>query len=201
MPAASAAMCPTLQTSTGSRRVVRLEAGTIEVLFANAGGGSFVPLGDITEEHYERTFATNVKGTLFTVQKALPFLRDGASVILTGSTTGTPAFSVYSANKAEIRSFARCWILDLASRRIRVNVLVPGVTASPDGTVWPSRRNRTGRCKWCRAPPHRWDASALRTRRQVRRCLSRRTRAASSTAASYSWTAVPLRSEYQFICT
>jgi len=114
--------------------VVRLEAGTIDVLFANAGGGSFVPLGDITEEHYERTFATNVKGTLFTVQKALPFLRDGASVILTGSTaatTGTPAFSVYSASKAAIRSFVRCWILDLASRRIRVNVLVPGATATP----------------------------------------------------------------------
>ena len=109
-------------------------AGAIDILFANAGGGEFSPLGQITEEHYERTFATNVRGTLFTVQKALPLLKDGASVILTGSTTGTtgvPAFSVYSASKAAVRNFARGWILDLAPRRIRVNVLVPGSTATP----------------------------------------------------------------------
>lgn len=114
--------------------VVRREAGTLDVVFANAGGGEFMSLADITEEHYERTFATNVRGTLFTVQKALPLLRDGGSIILTGSTaasTGTPAFSVYSATKAAIRSFARGWILDLASRKIRVNVLVPGATATP----------------------------------------------------------------------
>jgi NAD(P)-dependent dehydrogenase (short-subunit alcohol dehydrogenase family) len=114
--------------------VVRQEAGVIDILFANAGGGEFLPLQEITEEHYDRTFATNVKGTLFTVQKALPLLRDGASIILTGSTagvTGTPAFSVYSASKAAIRSFARSWILDLAPRRIRVNVLAPGATATP----------------------------------------------------------------------
>ncbi len=115
-------------------RVVREEAGRIDVLLANAGGGELMPLADITEEHYERTFATNVKGTLFTVQKALPLLRDGASVILTGSTTGTtggPSFSVYSASKAAIRNFARSWIQDLAPRRIRVNVLVPGATSTP----------------------------------------------------------------------
>ena len=114
--------------------IVREEAGAIDVLLANAGGGEFMPLSDITEEHYDRTFATNVKGTLFTVQKALPLLRDGASVILTGSTTvttGGPAFSVYSASKAAIRNFARSWIQDLAPRRIRVNVLVPGATATP----------------------------------------------------------------------
>jgi len=114
--------------------VVRQEAGVIDVLFANAGGGEFMALGGITESHYERTFATNVKGTLFTVQKALPLLRDGGSIILTGSTaatTGTPAFSVYSASKAAIRSFARTWILDLAPRRIRVNVLAPGATSTP----------------------------------------------------------------------
>ncbi len=96
--------------------VVREEAGRIDVLFANAGGGEFAALPDITEEHYERTFATNVKGTLFTVQKALPLLVDGASVILTGSTTGEtggPSFSVYSASKAAIRNFARSWIQDL----------------------------------------------------------------------------------------
>jgi NAD(P)-dependent dehydrogenase (short-subunit alcohol dehydrogenase family) len=114
--------------------IVRQEAGAIDVLLCNAGGGEFTSLQDITEEHYERTFSINVKGTLFTVQKALPLLRDGASVILTGSTaavTGIPAFSVYSASKAAIRSFARSWILDLAPRRIRVNVLAPGSTSTP----------------------------------------------------------------------
>ena len=110
------------------------EVGHIDVLFANAGGGSFVPLGEITEEHFDTTFDINVKGTLFTVQKALPLLKDGASVILTGSTaasTGIPAFSVYCASKAAIRSFARTWILDLAPRKIRVNVLAPGDTSTP----------------------------------------------------------------------
>lgn len=113
---------------------VRQDAGRIDILFANAGGGEFAALSEITEDHYERTFATNVKGTLFTVQKALPLLVDGASVILTGSTaasTGSPAFSVYGASKAAIRTFARNWILDLAPRRIRVNVLVPGATSTP----------------------------------------------------------------------
>ncbi len=114
--------------------VVLDEAGPIDVLLANAGGGDFAALADITEAHYDRIFDTNVKGTLFTVQKALPLLVDGASVILTGSTaavTGAPAFSVYSASKAAVRSFARSWILDLAPRRIRVNVLVPGATSTP----------------------------------------------------------------------
>lgn len=114
--------------------VVRAEAGLIDVLFANAGGGEFMSLEAITEEHFDRTFRTNVKGTLFTVQKALPLIRDGGSIILTGSTaatTGTPAFSVYSASKAAVRNFARCWILDLAPRKIRVNILVPGATSTP----------------------------------------------------------------------
>ena len=114
--------------------VVREEAGRIDVLFANAGGGEFMPLADITEEHFDRTFATNVKGTLFTVQKALPLLPDGASVILTGSANGNKggaSFSVYSATKAAIRNFARSWAQDLAPRRIRVNVLVPGATSTP----------------------------------------------------------------------
>jgi NAD(P)-dependent dehydrogenase (short-subunit alcohol dehydrogenase family) len=103
----------------------------IDVLFANAGGGEMVALGAITEEHYQRTFDTNVKGVLFTVQKALPLLKDGASIILTSSTTsisGTPAFSVYSATKAAIRNFARNWMLDLKDRHIRVNAISPGVT-------------------------------------------------------------------------
>ena len=114
--------------------VVKDEAGTIDVLFANAGGGEFAALGAISEDHFDRTFDVNVKGTLFTVQKALPLLKDGGSIILTGSTagtTGTPAFSVYSASKAAIRNFARSWILDLAPRKIRVNVLAPGATSTP----------------------------------------------------------------------
>lgn len=114
--------------------VVKEEAGAIDILFANAGLGDFAPLGEITEDHFDRTFAVNVKGTLFTVQKALALLRDGGSIILTGSTaasTGIPAFSLYSASKAAIRSFARGWILDLAPRKIRVNVLAPGATSTP----------------------------------------------------------------------
>ncbi|VWX55064.1 SDR family NAD(P)-dependent oxidoreductase [Novosphingobium sp. 9U] len=110
---------------------VQQQHGHIDVLFANAGGGELAPLGAISEEHYQQTFDTNVKGVLFTVQKALPLLRDGGSVILTASTTsisGTPAFSVYSATKAAVRSFARNWILDLKDRRIRVNAISPGVT-------------------------------------------------------------------------
>ncbi|WP_088344815.1 MULTISPECIES: SDR family oxidoreductase [Rhodomicrobium] len=103
----------------------------IDVLFANAGGGEMVPLGAISEEHYQSTFDTNVKGVLFTVQKALPPLKDGASIILTSSTTsisGTPGFSVYSATKAAVRNFARNWMLDLKDRHIRVNAVSPGVT-------------------------------------------------------------------------
>jgi len=110
---------------------VQQKHAQIDVLFANAGGGEMVALGAITEEHYQRTFDTNVKGVLFTVQKALPLLKDGASVILTSSTTsisGTPAFSVYSATKAAVRNFARNWMLDLKDRHIRVNAISPGVT-------------------------------------------------------------------------
>ena len=110
---------------------VREQHSQIDVVFANAGGGTMVPLGAITEEEYQTTFDTNVKGVLFTVQKALPLLKDGASIILTGSTTsisGTPAFSVYSATKAAVRNFARNWILDLKDRHIRVNTISPGVT-------------------------------------------------------------------------
>jgi NAD(P)-dependent dehydrogenase (short-subunit alcohol dehydrogenase family) len=114
--------------------VVQQRHAQIDVVFANAGGGEFGALGAITEEHYQSTFDTNVKGVLFTVQKALPLLRDGGSVVLTSSTTsiqGTPAFSVYSATKAAIRSFARNWILDLKDRHIRVNAISPGVTETP----------------------------------------------------------------------
>jgi NAD(P)-dependent dehydrogenase (short-subunit alcohol dehydrogenase family) len=110
------------------------QAGRLDILFANAGGGDMVTLGAITEEHFDRIFATNVRGVLFTVQKALPLLVDGASVILTGSTVsiqGTANFSVYSASKAAVRNFARSWALDLKERRIRVNVVSPGPIRTP----------------------------------------------------------------------
>lgn len=113
---------------------IRAERGHLDVLFANAGGGSMLPLGAITEEQYDDTFNRNVKGVLFTVQKSLPLLAKGASVILTGSTAGsagTPAFSVYSASKAAVRAFVRSWILDLKDRNVRVNTLSPGATRTP----------------------------------------------------------------------
>jgi NAD(P)-dependent dehydrogenase (short-subunit alcohol dehydrogenase family) len=113
---------------------VQTRASQIDILVANAGGGEFAPLGAITEAHFDRTFAINVKGALFTVQKALPLLRDGASIILTSSTAtvrAIPAFSVYAATKAAIRNFARHWILDLKDRHIRVNAISPGPTATP----------------------------------------------------------------------
>lgn len=113
---------------------VKREKGQLDIVVANAGGGDLVPLGEITEAQFDKTFGINVKGTLFTVQKALPLLRDGGSVILTTSIVGTkgmPSFSVYSATKAAIRSFARTWTADLKPRQIRVNALAPGPIATP----------------------------------------------------------------------
>lgn len=113
---------------------VKKEAGRIDVLFANAGGGDMKPLGEITEAQYEDIFGRNVKGVLFTVQKALPLMAAGTSIILTGSTAsivGSPAFSVYGASKAAIRSLVRHWALDLKAHKIRINVLSPGPTQTP----------------------------------------------------------------------
>jgi len=113
---------------------IAAEEPRLDILVANAGAGRFLPLGAITEEHFDTTFDLNVKGVLFTVQKALPLLRDGGSIVLVSSVTGskgTPAFSVYSASKAAVRAFARSWILDLKTRGIRVNVLSPGPTETP----------------------------------------------------------------------
>ncbi|MEH2419883.1 MAG: SDR family oxidoreductase [Nostoc sp.] len=114
--------------------IIKQEQGHLDIIFANAGGGQIAPLGAITEEHFDKTFNINVKGLLFTVQKALPLLPEGASIILNASTTsikGTPAFSVYSATKAAVRSFARNWILDLRERKIRVNAISPSVVPTP----------------------------------------------------------------------
>jgi len=113
---------------------VRAESGRIDVLFANAGGGSLLPLGQITEEQVDDTLDSNVKGVIFTVQKALPLMDHGGSIILTGSTAGsrgTPAFSVYSASKAALRNLARSWALDLKGTGIRINVVSPGPIHTP----------------------------------------------------------------------
>lgn len=113
---------------------VKAEKGHVDIIFANAGIGGMNPLGSIPEHQFDKVFDVNVKGTLFTVQKALQLMRTGSSIILTGSTTGsmgTAALSVYSATKAAIRNFARSWALDLKGTGIRVNVLSPGATATP----------------------------------------------------------------------
>ncbi len=113
---------------------IKSEKGHLDIVFANAGVGDMLPLGEITEDHFDRTFDINVRGTLFTVQKALPLLRDGASIILTGSIAGVkgiPAFGVYSASKAALRSFVRTWTLELKDRKIRSNVISPGTIKTP----------------------------------------------------------------------
>lgn len=113
---------------------VRREKGKIDVLFASAGRGELAKLDEVTEEHFDTTFDLNVRGTLFTVQKALPLFNDNGSIFLNGSIAsikGFPAFGVYSASKAAVRSFARTWLLELKERRIRVNILSPGTIDTP----------------------------------------------------------------------
>jgi NAD(P)-dependent dehydrogenase (short-subunit alcohol dehydrogenase family) len=113
---------------------VKQQQGRLDVLFANAGVPAMAPLGSISEEHFDKAFHINVKGLLFTVQKALPLFTDGGSIILNASiaaSKGTEAFSVYSATKAAVRSFARCWTTDLRHRQIRVNVISPGPIETP----------------------------------------------------------------------
>jgi NAD(P)-dependent dehydrogenase (short-subunit alcohol dehydrogenase family) len=113
---------------------VKKQKGKLDIVFANAGTGSFAPLGKISEEHFDKQFGVNVKGLLFTVQKALPLLQEGASIVLNASivsATGSPAFSVYSATKAAVRSFARTWSVDLKERKIRVNAISPGIIPTP----------------------------------------------------------------------
>jgi NAD(P)-dependent dehydrogenase (short-subunit alcohol dehydrogenase family) len=113
---------------------VKTKKGRIDILFANAGLGEFAALGSITEAHFDKTFDVNVKGTLFTVQKALPLMPIGSSVIINASVAsvkGLPAFGVYAATKAALRSFARSWAVDLKDRQIRVNVVSPGTIPTP----------------------------------------------------------------------
>jgi len=113
---------------------IKREKGKLDIVFANAGTAAFASLGNITEEHFDSIFDINVKGLLFTVQKALPLMPDGASIILNASivaSKGSPQWSVYSATKAAVRSFARTWTTDLKDRRIRVNAVSPGFTDTP----------------------------------------------------------------------
>ena len=114
--------------------IVKREKGRIDILYASAGWGEGAMLGDITEDHFDATFGLNTRGTLFTVQKALPLINDGGSIVMTGSTAsikGFPSFSVYAASKAALHAFARGWLNELKGRNIRVNVLSPGPTATP----------------------------------------------------------------------
>ena len=113
---------------------VQQQKGKVDIIFANAGLGHVAPFGQITEEHFDRQFDVNVKGLLFTVQKALPLLQDGGSIVLNASIVsikGNPALSVYSATKAAVRSFARTWAVDLRDRKIRVNAVSPGIVPTP----------------------------------------------------------------------
>jgi len=114
--------------------VVKREKGKIDILFASAGTGEMARIGEVTEESFDKTFNLNVRGTLFTIQKALPLFNDGGSIFMNGSIAGSkgfPKFSVYSASKAAVRSFARTWLVDLKDRNIRVNVLSPGTIDTP----------------------------------------------------------------------
>ncbi len=114
--------------------MVKQQKGKVDIVFANAGAGGIVPLGQITEEHFDRIFDVNVKGLVFTVQGALPMMPDGGTIVLNASIVskmGMPALSVYSATKAAVRSFARTWAVDLKERRIRVNAVSPGVIPTP----------------------------------------------------------------------
>lgn len=113
---------------------VRQEKGAIDVLWTSAGTGEARGLGEITEEHFDATFGLNARGTLFTVQKALPLVKDGGSIFMTGSMAsvkGFPAWSVYAGSKAVLQAYARVWLSELKDRRIRVNVLTPGQIATP----------------------------------------------------------------------
>jgi len=113
---------------------IRQEKGSIDILWASAGGGTPASVGDVTEEQFDAAFAVNARGTFFTVQKALPLMNDGGSIILTGSNAsvrGYPSWSVYAGSKATLSAYARVWVAELRYRRIRTNVIIPGSVVSP----------------------------------------------------------------------
>ena len=147
----------------------------LDVLFANAGGGSFTPLDKLTPDDFDKTFDINVRRTVFTVQKALPVLNPGASIIITGSTSaskGIVAFGVYAASKAALSSFARTWAAELSERGIRVNTVIPGPTDTPqDCGVWPHIRTRrpSSSSRW---PPVSRSAGSAPPTRSRTRCSS-----------------------------
>jgi len=157
--------------------------GKIDVLVANAGTGEFAPLAGLTEEHFDKLFDLNVKGTLFTVQKALTLMNDGGSIILIGSVAsvkGTSAFGTYGATKAAVRNLVRTWTMELKDRRIRSNVLSPGPIKTP---LWKdSHRNPSPR--WW--PPFRWDAWESRTKSPRQRFSWPQTIQVSSRASNCS---------------
>ena len=164
---------------------VKREKGKIDILFASAGKGEPLPLGQITEEHFDAAFDLNVRGTLFTVQKALPLFNDGASIIMTGSNAsakGFPGFGVYAASKLALRSFARTWVNELKDRKIRVNLLVPGLLPHRCRKKFSPRKRGNFSNPSSRAA--RW-ANLTKSRRS--QCFLPPTTPATSMAWSCSW--------------
>ena len=160
--------------------------GKIDVLVANAGIGEFAPLASLTEEHFDKLFDLNVKGTLFTVQKALTLMNDGGSIVLIGSVAsvkGTPAFGTYGATKAAVRNLVRTWTMELKDRRIRANVLSP-VRSRRRWLICNHRKPLRGS-----RPPFRWVAWENRTKLPRQPCSWPRTIPALSRASNCSSTA------------
>lgn len=178
---------------------VKSEHGRLDVLVVNAGGGSMLPLGQITEEQVDDTFSRNVKAVIFTVQKALPLLGHGSSVVLTGSTAGTEgtaAFSVYSASKAAVRNLARSWALDLKGTGIRVNVVSPGATRTPASLNWLAATRNSSRVSSIISLRVSRSAGSASPRRSLRPpCSLPPTTQASSTAPNSSPTVARPKSD------
>jgi NAD(P)-dependent dehydrogenase (short-subunit alcohol dehydrogenase family) len=176
---------------------MKQEKGKLDIVFANAGTARYARLGEITEELYDTIFDINVKGVLFTVQKALPLLSDGASVILNASIVGSKGLasnSVYSATKAAVRSFARTWTTDLKDRRIRVNAISPGSIDTPASvSCSPLRRSDTSGAK-CFPASFRSGGSESPTRSRRPLSSSPPTTAVTLPVSSSSWTAASPRS-------
>lgn len=179
---------------------MRERFGRIDVLFANAGVISLAPLDSVTEDQFDSQFDINVKGLFFTVQKALPLLTDGASVILTSSVAHLKALeghNVYAASKAAVRSFARSWAWDLRSRRIRVNCLSPGPVDTPIIQKMGIPEEKLTEFGGAIASPSHWLVWAGRKNLQAQPCSSPRTIAAISLASIYALMAVSPRYKRQ----